>query len=155
MIISFFGHRSLYKCDELFEKIERAIINSAIGSEKIVFFCGGYGDFDNLCAKVCKSIKGKHKNCEIVLVTPYLTQTQEKTKNETLPDLYDATVYPPLENIPPKFAIIKRNEWMIDQSDMIIAYVEHSYGGAYQSLHYARRKGKPIINLASKEHHDF
>ena len=63
-------------------------------------------------------------------------------------NLYDSTVYPPLENIPQKFAISKRNEWMINQADLIIAYVSHTYGGAYRSLEYARRKKKSIINLA-------
>ena len=63
-------------------------------------------------------------------------------------ELYDSIVYPPLEKTPLKFAISKRNEWMIDQSDFVIAYVEHSFGGAYQSLKYAHRKGKRIVNLA-------
>ena len=62
--------------------------------------------------------------------------------------LYDSVVYPPLEQVSLKFAISKRNEWMISQSDLVIAYVEHSFGGAYQGLHYAQRKGKRIVNLA-------
>lgn len=62
--------------------------------------------------------------------------------------LYDSIIYPPIENTPPKFAIIKRNEWMVNKSDLIIAYVNRSYGGAYKSFAYAEKKKKTIINLA-------
>ena len=39
-------------------------------------------------------------------------------------------MYPLLENVIPRFAISKRNEWMIDKADLIIAFVNHEYGGA-------------------------
>ncbi|MBR0425166.1 MAG: hypothetical protein IJK01_03485 [Clostridia bacterium] len=38
-----------------------------------------------------------------------------------------------------------RNERMIDRSDVVIAYVSHSFGGAYQTLCYAQRKQKRIV----------
>ena len=148
MIISFLGHRSLYNRKDLFEKVKKAIMENADFNDGITFFCGGYGDFDDLCARLCRSIKEQRSNCEIIFVTPYMTVAQqEKIKDWVSLGLYDSVLYPPLEQIPLKFAICKRNEWMIDQSDFIIAYVEHSYGGAYQGLNYARRKGKRIINL--------
>ena len=85
----------------------------------------------------------------MVFVTPYITEAQQKkTKALMKLGLYDSVIYPPIESVPFKFAINKRNEWMVDQSDFIIAYVCHSYGGAYQSLNYARRRGKQIVNLA-------
>ncbi len=149
MVISFLGHRSLQNGMNLQEKVKRVIEESVDFHEKVVFFCGGYGDFDDLCACACRSIKEKWKKCEIVFVTPYITTAQqEKIKQLINAGLYDSTIYPPLENVPYRFAISKRNEWMIDQSDLIIAYVKHSFGGAYQSLHCARRRGKQLVNLA-------
>ena len=62
--------------------------------------------------------------------------------------LYDSTVYPPLEKVPPKYAISERNKWMVSEADLIIAYVKYARGGAYNGLQYARRRGKRIINLA-------
>ena len=149
MVISFLGHRSLFTHSNLFEKVEKAILENADFENKVSFFCGGYGDFDELCAQVCRAVKKKRKNCEVIFVTPYMSVAQqEKIKEWIHLGLYDSVVYPPLEQIPLKFAISKRNEWMISQSDFVIAYVEHSFGGAYQGLHYARRKGKRIVNLA-------
>ena len=84
-----------------------------------------------------------------MFVTPYMTLTQqEKIKYLLDSRLYDSTIYPPLENTPPKFAILKRNEWMINAADLIIAFVTHSYGGTYKSFEYAKKKKKNLINLS-------
>ena len=37
---------------------------------------------------------------------------------------------------------------MVEQADLVIVYLEHTWGGAYQAYEYAKRKGKVIINLA-------
>lgn len=66
-------------------------------------------------------------------------------------DLYDDSVYPPLENTPLRFAIVKRNQWMIDNSQLIVAYVKYSWGGATKAVTYAKKKNKQIINLCNIE----
>jgi hypothetical protein len=60
---------------------------------------------------------------------------------------YDDVVYPPLENVPLKFAISRRNEWVVDNSDIVYAYVKHSWGGVAKMLAYAKHKQKQIINI--------
>ncbi len=60
---------------------------------------------------------------------------------------YDSVVYPGIEDKPPKFAITYRNRYMIDKADLVIAYINHEWGGAYKTYSYAKRKGKRIINL--------
>ena len=141
MIITFLGHSSVIKSEELFEKIVKTILENTRIDENISFFCGGYGDFDNLSLLACRSAKEKRPNSEIAFVTPYLKKLI-KSK------LYDLIIYPPLENVPPKYAINKRNEWMIDKADLVIAYVKYTYGGAYKGLLYAQKRKKRIINLA-------
>lgn len=64
-----------------------------------------------------------------------------------LQDNYDEIIYPPLEKIPKKFAILRRNEWMIDNADLVIAYIRRSWGGAAQTLKYAQKKHLPIYYL--------
>ena len=149
MKITFVGHRLLFGCDRLFEKVKDIILENTTSDRWTTFYCGGYGDFDDLCARACRAIKELRPHAELLFVTPYITETQQK-KIQYLLDcsLYDSSVYPPLENVPPRFAINKRNEWMINQADLIIAYVDHTFGGAYKTLEYAKRKKKRIINLA-------
>lgn len=43
--------------------------------------------------------------------------------------IFDDTIYPDLEKVPKRLAIIKRNEWVVNNSDFLIAYVKYS-GGA-------------------------
>ena len=61
--------------------------------------------------------------------------------------LYDDVLYPPLETTPYRLAIVKRNEWMVSQSDLVIAYVLYSWGGAARTLEYAEKRKKKIIQL--------
>lgn len=75
---------------------------------------------------------------EIVLVLPYLNKEIDS-------ELYDSTVYPLIESVPPRYAIVHRNRWMVDNSDLVIAYVTHGWGGAASTLKYAERKKKRVI----------
>ena len=82
MIITFFGHSKINVGDCLYQNIKKAITDSIENSDKILFYCGGYGDFDNLCAKACHSIKEEQDNCEVIFVTPYITEShQNKIKH--------------------------------------------------------------------------
>ena len=77
---------------------------------------------------------------ERILILPYPDRKADMT-------LYDSTLYPPLENVPKRFAISHRNKWMIEQASVVVAYVEHDWGGAAKTLGQAVRKGLRIINI--------
>ena len=62
--------------------------------------------------------------------------------------LGEDTLYPEgLETVPKKFAINKRNEWMILNSDISICYVYKTTGGAAKFKGKAEKKGLRIISL--------
>ena len=149
MIITFVGHGETTIDHALSKKIRETILSSVSSSPSVTFYCGGYGDFDLHCASICRALKKEIPNCEVVFVTPYITPSQQrKIKHLIDTGLYDASIYPPIEKTPLRFAIAKRNEWMVAEADLIIAYVSQSYGGAWNTLSFARRKQKTIINLA-------
>lgn len=58
-------------------------------------------------------------------------------------------IYPELDNVPLRFAISKRNKWMVEQADIVIAYITHTYGGAYATYRHAKKKNKEIYNISS------
>ena len=63
--------------------------------------------------------------------------------------LQDPTLFPEsLEFIPKRYAIDKRNRWMIEYSDAIISYVISGYGGAAKYKNLAVRRGKMIYELS-------
>ncbi len=148
MIISFAGHRFIYDKTNVKNMVKEKIKTCVSNEDGIYFYLGGYGDFDNLCATACREVKAEFPRAELVYVTPYLTLNEQKRINEMLKlRLYDSIIYPPIEKTPPKYAISKRNEWMMKNSDIVIAYVKKSYGGAYNSISIAKRSGKKVINL--------
>ena len=144
MVITFCGHSTFIKTVELEEQL-LSILESQVGDSRCDFYLGGYGMFDGFCRECCKKYKAKHPNVSLVYVTPYLDADQF-----TL-DLYDESVYPPIEDKPRKFAISYRNKWMVENADLVIAYINHSYGGAWHTYQHAKRKKKQIINLGNLE----
>lgn len=110
------------------------------------FYLGGYGDFDGLCLRMLKDLKTDFPEIELIFITPYLDKNYSKL--EFAKNHYDGVIFPPLESVPRKFAILKRNEWMVEQADLVIAYVKYSWGGAAKTLEYSKRKKKRIINIA-------
>lgn len=100
-------------------------------------------------AKNCaKQYKISHPNARIIFVTPYLNKWLDERK-DYIEKEYDEILYPELEQTPLKFAISKRNEWMVKQADYVFAYVNTHYGGAYNALLFAAKHNKPYMNLYS------
>ena len=145
MIIAFTGHSSISDKDNVKKTVKQLLLKIIPENGGVTFYLGGYGDFDEICASVCRELKAKYRDLETVFVTPYLKKIETNYKL----GLYDSSIYPPLESVPPKYAISKRNEWMVENSDIIIAFVKRR-GGAYKTLLYAKRKGKNIINLCEE-----
>jgi uncharacterized phage-like protein YoqJ len=141
-VVTFCGHGDCHGDDVrrwLQIQVEKTIEEGAD-----LFYLGGYGGFDRMAASVVWELKREHPEIQSVLVLPYLDRKVNTEK-------YDGTTYPPLESVPKRFAISRRNQWMVDQSDVVIAYVLHDWGGAATTLDYARRKHKIIFNYGDSD----
>ena len=142
MTVTFCGHGDTIETfglkEQLYRTVEQEIQNGAD-----LFYLGGYGCFDRMAAGVVRELKKKYPHIKSVLVLAYLNREVDMT-------YYDETTYPPLENTPLRYAISKRNEWLVEQADTVIAYVDHGWGGAAQTLQFAKRKHKTIINIAEE-----
>ena len=143
MIITFCGHSDFRPTPYLKQKM-LSILESTIGDATAEFYLGGYGSFDSFAYTCAKTYQTAHPLVSLVYVSPYVTPRltpQEITQ-------YDQILYPPLENIPPRFAISHRNRYMVDRADYVVAYINRSFGGAYQTYTYAERQHKEVVNLA-------
>lgn len=140
---TFFGHRIINKDikDLLTRQIENLIAEYGVN----VFYVGNNGQFDHLVATVLREVKLHNPQILYWIVLAYLPE--KKQEYNPLSDI--ETIYPEgLEYTPRHFAISKRNQWMVQQSDYVIAYVEHPFGGAAQFTEYAQKKNRMVINLA-------
>ena len=148
MIITFIGHSTLPTKINIEKRVRTAILSRVPKGERVQFYCGGYGEFDTLCARVAHQVKGEFAAGETVYITPYL-HGEERLKRIMESGLYDSSLYPPLENVPYRYAVVRRNEWMVRQADLILSYVVYPWGGAAKTLAYARRKKQDILDLTT------
>ena len=114
MVITFAGHSVIAFRTEIKEKVKAKFRENVPKDEPIICYIGEYGDFDAICACACRDLRSEYPNIELVYVTPYMSLSEQK-KIKQLQEIgaVDSIVYPPIENTPPKFAILKRNEWMV------------------------------------------
>ena len=146
MTITFCGHSNFSFDNTVKEKLRELLLQEIRKNPACKFYLGGYGDFDSLCLNILKEIKADFPAIQLLFITPYLNDNYSKLETAKL--YYDGIIYPPLENVPRRFCILKRNEWMVDEADLVIAFVKYSWGGAAKTLEYVKRKKVKFFNLA-------
>ena len=149
---TFAGHKEVYQL-KIDEEIENAIDNLLQTDSEIIFYTGGMGDFDNKCASAVRASKRKYsgKKIRLALVLPYMSN-RLNTDKEYYQYYYDEIIIPAeLAGVHYKAAITMRNRWLVDRVDCVIAYVYRDYGGALETVKYAQKQGKPVINLAEQK----
>ena len=139
MICTFFGHKD---APPDIEKPLQDTIIDLINQGATCFYVGNQGNFDAMATKILRSLKEKY-NISYTVVLAYMP-TQKNTDEYT-----DENVFPEcLANVPPRFAIDRRNRYLLQKSDVVISFVKHSFGGAAKFTELAKKQGKTVINLA-------
>ena len=138
-ICTFFGHKD---CPDnikhnLIETIEQQIVVNSVQG----FYVGCNGNFDRLVINCLQSLKDKYPGIECFVVLDRIPTTLNY-----LPHF--ETIYPSiLDNVPPRFRIDRRNQWMISQSDVVITYIRFNFGGASKFAELAKKQNKFVLNL--------
>ena len=136
----FFGHRDV--THDIRAKLQ-SIIEQLITEEHITsFYVGHQGQFDSMVYSVLKNLKKSYPQMSYSVVLAYMP-------DEHIYELYgEDTIYPEgLETVPKRFAISKRNDWLIAHSCVVVCYVYRTWGGAAKFREKAERKGLRIINI--------
>ena len=143
MVCTFFGHRDTP--EEVNELLKPALIDLIENNGVTDFYVGYNGRFDTMVFKVLKELYILYP-ISYSVVLPYIP-TQKKYPS----DVTGCSLLPDgIEAVPKRFAISYRNKWMLEQSQFVITYVSHSFGGAAQFRELALRKGKTVIDLYKK-----
>ena len=142
-ICVFFGHRFVPEPEKIKQKL-KAVVRDLIQEDTDTFWLGGYGDFDHLAEDVVRELKAEFPHIKKVLALAYLPQNKEDYQYKS--QFYDDLFYPEgVENGPQKFAITRRNKYMAENADVIVAYVHGTTGGAALALKHAKKLKKIII----------
>ena len=138
---TFFGHRDVSeKIGETLTPLLIELIKKGVD----MFYVGSQGNFDYTVIKTLKLLKIKYPHISYYIVLAYLP-----VKEVTACFDYKNTLYPEgLEAVPPKYAIIERNKWMIDKSDCVIVYVNQPSSNTAKFKAISEKKGKIVINIA-------
>ena len=138
MTCIFFGHKDTP--DEVKNKLKETIVNLIEEQDMTNFYVGNHGNFDRMVLSVLKELSKLYPQIRYSVVLAYLTQHTDED--------YFNTVYPEgIESVPKRFAIDFRNKWMVQQADIVVAYVRHSIGGAAKFTEMAKKRGIKVINL--------
>lgn len=116
-------------------------INNLVGKDGIDnFYIGNNGWFDRTCFNLVRTLQEFEPQINYNVVLAYYP--------DGIVGYEDNTIYPEgLELVPKRFAIKKRNEWMIDNSDYVICHVKNSFSNAHKFREYAIKKNKKIIDV--------
>ena len=151
--VSFFGHREIdhfIKAEEQIERIIRKLLNE---HPYVEFLVGRDGEYDQIVSSAIRRIKafcGAECICH-TLVLPY-PKAEYINNIKSFEEYYDEIeICEASAAAHPKAAIQIRNREMVDRSDLVVCCIEHNSGGAYQTVRYAKKQGKQVINAMDFE----
>ena len=148
--VAFFGHRYIDNPFKIEERLEEYIRRFLAEHEYVDFLVGRNGDFDQYASSAVLRIRKQYRddNSSLVLVLPYAT-SEYVNNQENYEDYYsEVEVSYEASKAHPKSAIQLRNREMVDRADLILCCIEREKGGAWQTVQYAIKQGKTVINLA-------
>ena len=136
---TFFGH---CECpDSIKDRLCEVLINLIANYDVNLFYVGNQGQFDAMVRSTLQELKKVYPQTDYAVVLAYMPGKQSEY------DDYSDTMLPEgIEFVHPRYAISWRNNWMLRQSDYVVTYITHSWGGAYRCAEKARRQKKNVIN---------
>lgn len=142
MVCTFFGHAHAPSCIE--NELHKVLLDCIVNKKADAFYVGNQGAFDAMVRKQLQELQ-KEYNIRYSVVLAYRPVRTNEYED------YTDTIFPEeLAFVHPRYAIAKRNEWMLKRSDCVITYVTATIGGAAKYKALAEKKKKVVINLAEK-----
>ena len=147
--VSFFGHRMIDNALEIENRLEQLIRTLLREHEYVEFLVGRDGEFDQLVSSAVRRCKREYRsdNSAHIWVLPYI-RAEFQDDEGSFRDYYDEIeICEAAAGCYYKNAHQTRNRAMVDRSDLVAFCIQHASGGAWQTMKYAKKQGKPCINL--------
>ena len=148
--VAFFGHRYIDNPFRIEERLEEHIYRLLAEKEYVDFLVGRDGEFDQFASSAVLRIRKRYRddNSSLILVLPY-ARAEYLNNEESYHNYYsEVEISYEASKAHPKAAIQIRNREMVDRADLILCCIEREQGGAWQTIQYAIKQGKTVINLA-------
>ena len=146
--VAFTGHRSY--CGEADGEL-RAVLSDLVGQGFTRFLCGMAWGFDLAAGAIVKEIQMEYPHIELVAVEPFADFRKLFSGEDG--ELYDALVAQASERVVVSdeagaVAYMRRNDYLVDNSSLIIAWCDgRGRGGTTYTVSRARKSRVEVINL--------
>ena len=148
----FTGHREISDKEMVLNKIYDEILK-LYKNGTVNFISGMAKGFDMLAARQVIALRSKYSDVRLICALPCRDQTVFWDESEAIAysailDIADRVVY--VSQFNQRGAMLKRDRYMVDNSDIVVAYLTKSSGGTYYTVKYANEKGVNVVNLANE-----
>ncbi len=157
MTVGFIGHRKIESTAELKERLKKTIEELILSEGADTFLFGSRSEFDKLCYEVVSELKKRYSHIRRIYVRAEYEVISE-SYTEYLLSSYEETFYPDQVHGAGALSYIKRNQVMIDRSDLLIVYYNEQYepksskrSGTKIAVEYAQKKKKRLMNLYAED----
>lgn len=148
MNCAFTGHRNFDYYNEI-RSLERAVESAIINDDVDTFYNGMARGFDLAAAQTVIQLKRRYK-IKLIACVPFYGQ------KETL-NAFDRKIYEEVLEHCNEIIVLsqdyypgcmyKRNRYMVNNCDMVIAYYRGKRGGTQYTVKYAEEQGKKIVYI--------
>ena len=143
--VAFTGHRETKK--EEIENLSQTVV-SLIERGARVFYCGMAKGFDLFAAECVLALKEQYPDISLIACIP--CYGQEKNYSEADKKRYVQILSKTTQNILVsenyfKGCMQKRNRYMADRADLLVAHLKKEQGGTAYTVNYFLKKNKEIV----------
>ncbi|MBR4282975.1 MAG: hypothetical protein IKT35_04595 [Clostridia bacterium] len=148
--VCFIGHRKIENHNRV-EKVTKEFVTDLIENYNCTnFLFGSKSEFNYICLDILTKLKEIHSNINRIYVRAEYPNIKNDYEDYLL-ERYEKTIFPKhLENAG-KAIYIKRNQYMIDESDICVFFYDNNSfnkkSGTKLALDYAIKKNKFVINI--------
>lgn len=148
--ISFSGHRNIQLTDNLYKQLYDIIEEYVINGFD-TFLLGMAKGFDLICGLCVLKLQEKYTDIKIFPVVPCDNQTEGFTYTEII--AYKKILNAAHDIIQTgksrtSHSMHVRNRFLIDNSSVLICFLNYKKSGTYYTCNYGSKKGLKIINIA-------
>ncbi len=145
------GYRPGNPTEVRIRTVLKEIVARAIAKGYTRFISGGALGVDQWAAEAVLAARKEHPGLELVIAVPFegqeaLWNAGDRERYQRILESADA-VRIICGGRPAAWKYQKRNEWMVDNADVLVAVWDGSRGGTANCVRYAVRKGIPILRL--------
>ena len=134
------------------DRVRDAVVNLIKNEDVDTFFVGEIGGYERDCYDVVLDVQKDYPQIYIYLIVSKMSEINEVYTNAIsrviVRRYFDDFIFPPkCEYGYKKLCIVYRNQYIVENTDFIIAYNKHK-GRAYEFCKKAKNKGVHVLELS-------